>query len=93
MDEIMKRIFLALLAVVAMVGCESNLDWPSKIEQKYSFAFDEKGVCYSTNTEGITHAEFAEEVVGYGWKEISSYKIFENGQISSVELMLDGDFT
>ncbi len=86
----MKKIFLALLALAVMVGCSDNLDWPSKIEQKYNFAFDAEGVCYSKNIEGITHAEFAEKVVGYGWKMLSGFVIFENGQVSKEELQLDG---
>lgn len=79
----MKRIFLALLAVVAMVGCNENLEETQGIATKFDFAFDVEGVCYSKSTEGITDAEFAEMVVGYGWENVSTYEIFANGNIST----------
>lgn len=79
----MKKIFLALLAVVAMVACEDNLEGKSGVETEFDFAFNEAGECYSVKTKGITQSEFVEKVVGYGWEEESSYEIFDNGNISS----------
>lgn len=88
----MKKIFLALLAVVAMVACEDNLEGKSGEATEFDFAFNESGECYSTKTNGISASVFAEQVVGYGWKIVSSFEILENGKFSEYEWwgMMDG---
>ena len=78
----MKKVFLALLAVVAMVACEDNLDGNNGIATEFDFAFNESGVCYSTKFNGISHTTFIKKVVGNGWEYDSSYEIFKNGNIS-----------
>lgn len=79
----MKKMFLALLAVVAMVACEDNLEGKSGVETEFDFAFNESGECYSTKTEGISASVFAEQVVGYGWKVLGAYEIYEDGSVST----------
>lgn len=79
----MKKIFLTLLAVVAMVACEDNLEGKSGVETEFDFAFNESGECYSTKTEGISASVFAEQVVGYGWKALGAYEIYEDGSVST----------
>ena len=77
----MKRIFLALLAVVAMVACEKenkNIEKENlSMQSKYEFYFDENGICYCKDNEGITPKEFAEKIVGYGW-ELSNIQPIQN---------------
>ena len=79
----MKKIFLALLAVVAMVACEDNLEGKSGEATEFDFAFNEAGECYSTKTNGISASVFAEQVVGYGWKALGAYEIYEDGSVST----------
>lgn len=91
----MKRLFLALLAMMAFVACEKDEEMggfiipdnpdiePGVAENisEYELAFDEEGLCYSKKHEGITEAEFQTKVFGYGWKEITSNRVLENGNL------------
>ena len=79
----MKKLFLALFAMVAFVACEKEEVNPTSVPSKYDFAFDENGVCYSKNTEGISEVVFTNEVVGYGWLEIDTHRVKENGQLEA----------
>lgn len=77
----MKKLFLALLAMVTFVACNNTDDVNVIIPDGYDFAFDENGDCYSKTTSGITQEEFEEKVVGYAWREVSNNRILENGEI------------
>ena len=59
----MKRIFLALLAMVTFVACNNTDDVNVIIPDGYDLAFDENGDCYSKTTSGITQEEFEEKKV------------------------------
>ena len=90
----MKRMFLALLAVAAMVACEKENKIENKdnidIQSKYEFVFDENGVCYCKDNEGITQKEFAENIVGFGWRICNRQHINEDGSLWSNNLPTDG---
>lgn len=90
----MRKCFLALFAVVAMVACENesekgffvpdNPNIDSVIEQslsEYGLTFDETGFCYSKKYQGLTEEEFFGAVCGYGWKEITSNRVLANGNL------------
>lgn len=75
--------FFALLAVVAMVACEDNLEGNKGVDTKYDFAFDASGVCYSQSAKEVSQSEFEEKVVGYCWSCGDWYEIYSDGSVSS----------
>ncbi|MBE6213081.1 MAG: hypothetical protein E7131_00170 [Rikenellaceae bacterium] len=84
----MKKMFLALLAVVAMVACEdkSTPQTPpnepeTEVATKYNLTFNSEGECYSQSFEGISEDVFTAEIKNYGWKQIDLHEIFDNGNI------------
>ena len=81
----MKRIFLALLAVAAMVACEKEHENTLGEKSKYDFAFDESGVCYSKNAAGVSHVEFSENVVGSCWVRNHWYEIYSDGTVAKTQ--------
>jgi len=80
----MKKLFLAMFAVIAITACESTPTHTDDYEDisGYGLDFDNKGYCFSRKYKGLTKAEFSEQVCGYGWEELSSNIILENGAVS-----------
>ena len=99
----MKRIFLALLAVVAMVACEdkTNEQIPNKEPElpetttetttKYNFAFNSKGECYSQSVEGIGEDVFTAEIINHGWEQVELHEIFDNGNVEYADYWEERD--
>ena len=87
----MKNIFLALLAVVAMVACEDNLEGKSGEATEFDFAFNSEGECYSQNLNGIDANTFVNELQNSGWKQLELYKIMDNGNVEFANYWDDRD--
>ena len=88
----MKKLFLALLAMVAFVACD-NTDY----DYDYEFEIAD-GVFVSGVVEPITYEQFCEEMVGSAWAaDLSSARlILEDGSIDNkphYELTVGGAYT
>jgi hypothetical protein len=77
----MKKLFLALLAMVAFVACEKTEDG--------IFAFDKEGNCIDKAGREVSAEEFAQKAVGYCWVQNDLYEIFSNGTVSDEEYHKD----
>lgn len=88
----MKRLFIALLVMATFVACENGNKEKKEIDiqSKYEFVFDEKGVCYCKDNEGITQAEFVEDIINYGWRICNRQRINKKGTLEKNNLPTDG---
>lgn len=73
----MKKLFLALLAMVAFVACEKTEDG--------IFTFDKDGNCIDKAGREVSAEEFAQKAVGFCWKRNAWYEINNDGIVSGQE--------
>lgn len=49
-------------------------------DEELLFKFDANGECYYPSASALSKERFEKEVVGYGWKHVSTYEIAPNGE-------------
>ena len=76
----MKRLFLALLAMVAIVACNNN----DGLEFGFDITIGPSGEYSVSGARTVSSEEFADKVIGAGWVRKAFHHINKNGSIDPV---------
>lgn len=72
-----RALFVLLLGLLGCSACSDD-DGPA-------FLFDNQGECYAASVNALSKEDFARQVVGFGWKHVSTYEINTGGNPSGKE--------
>ena len=78
----LKKHALLLLTLLSLAACGDDDHGPS-------FLFDKNGNCTAASVTPLSQKEFNQQVVGSGWKHLSTYEIDTNGNPSGKEYYED----